>query len=150
MGEIGRFDVSRITPTTTLKSRSRQRQHHQSIQALNRHCRQGRRSRFSVFELGGNAANPTQATHPISRQFQGGNLSLARRSHPHANHLSPAVEVGAHRLADVGANGGQSLGQLRRGDAISGYALVVQPLELLELVGFKSLKFSVDGIDKCL
>ncbi|MGA1263379.1 MAG: hypothetical protein ACO331_05655 [Prochlorothrix sp.] len=41
-------------------------------------------------------------------------------------------------MLNFGADGGEALGKVRRGEAIAGEPLVIEPLELLELVGFKA------------
>lgn len=73
---------------------------------------------------------------------------MTRRSHSHSHHLSPAVHIDANRLLDLGTHGSEALGKFFGGEAISGQAIVVKPLQLLELIGFESLQVAVDRFDR--
>ena len=61
--------------------------------------------------------------------------------------MASPVDVGAYRLFDVTANGPEALGEFGCCDAIAGQALVINPLELLQLTGLESLQIAVNGVD---
>ena len=68
--------------------------------------------------MGGDAPDAAEPIGPITRQFFRWNLGLARRTDSHSNHLSTTVYIGTDRFTDVGADASETLGKLRRSDAI--------------------------------
>jgi hypothetical protein len=59
--------------------------------------------------------------------------------------LAATVDVGTYGLADLGANGCQSLGKFGGSKAIAWKLLMVQPLQLFDLAGLQTLKVAVDS-----
>jgi hypothetical protein len=78
--------------------------------------------------MGCYTTNTAETFCTVTGQFQRWDLRLPGRTYSHADHLPASVDVGTHRLIDFCANCCQTLGKIRRGDAIAWYALVIQPL----------------------
>ena len=97
--------------------------------------------------MGGDAPDTAEPIGPIARQFFRWNLGLARRTDSHSNHLSTAVYIGADGFANVGADAGEALGKLGRGDAIDRESIVIDTLNLFNLAGFESLRTTINGFD---
>ena len=147
MTPVGFFNIARSTPTPFLKAATRKSQHNQGIQSLHGH---GGESRFVgrfQFQVSGNAADTAESIGSVTRKFFRWDLGLARRTDSHSNHLSTTVNVGADGFADVGADAGKALGKFRRGDAINGESIVIDPLNLLNLTGFESLGTTINSFD---
>lgn len=138
MGHIAMAHIARCRPAPPRKALPRKTHGNQRIQALKGHGRQCILARSIGLEIGGNAADATEALGPIAGQFQGRKLGLARGANANPQHLTATVEVNRDGLLNFGADGGEALGKVRRGEAIAGEPLVIEPLELLELVGFKA------------
>jgi hypothetical protein len=136
MGEVGFSDVAGGSAPPALKALAGEGEEDEGVQPLQGHCGEGGFVWGGGFEGGGDAANAAQATGTVAGQFQGRNLGLPGGAHAHADHLSPPVDVGAHRLPNFCADGGEALGEFRRDRAVAGKALVVQPLQLFQLAGF--------------
>jgi hypothetical protein len=66
-------------------------------------------------------------------------LGFLQGTHPNADDLPPAIHINANRALDIGTDGGQPLSKLGGCNAISRQTLMIQPLKLLDLAGFKPL-----------
>ena len=62
--------------------------------------------------------------------------------------MTSSINVGTHRLIDLGANGRQPLGKFTASDLTTRNALMVKTTELLELTGLQALELAVDSFDK--
>jgi hypothetical protein len=61
--------------------------------------------------------------------------------------LAAPVDVGAHGLIQLGADGGDPLGKFGGGDAVGGQALLIKALQLPKLVGLEALEIAVNRFD---
>lgn len=126
MSEIGCVDVTGGTATSPLKSYACKCQPHEGVQSLNCHCGQGGFAGCFWLQVGGNAANATEATSAVAGQFYGRNLRLAGTSDANANYLSATVDVDADWFVNFGADGCCALGKFDRGKTIARESLVVK------------------------
>jgi len=138
MGYIAMAHIARRRPAPPRKALPRKAHRNQRIQPLKGHGRQRILTGSISLQIGGNAADATEALSAIAGQFQGRKLGLTGGANANPQHLTATVEVDRDGLLNVGADGGKALGKVRRSEAISGKPLVIEPLELLELVGFEA------------
>jgi hypothetical protein len=61
--------------------------------------------------------------------------------------LPTAVDINTNGLLDLGTDSSETLGKFFGGQAIPWQAIMIKPLQLLELIGLESLQFAVDRFD---
>ncbi len=136
VGEVGAMDVAGGAAAAALEAAASEGEHDEGVEPLHGHGGEGGFGGGFLFEAGRDAADAAEAFDAVAGEFEGGDLGLAGGADADADDLATPIDVDADGLGDLGADGGDALGKFGRGDAVSGQALVVEPLELFDVAGF--------------